>query len=118
MAKSLTKSEEKTWAMAAHLSALSGLIFPLGLVLGPLLIWLFKRHDSKLVDESGKEAINFQITVLAASFLLVILSVVIKLFLILAFIVGIAGLAFAIYGGMQAKKTGSYIYPFAIRLLK
>jgi len=118
MAKSLTKSEEKTWAMAAHMSALSGLIFPLGLVLGPLLVWLFKRHDSKLVDESGKEAINFQITVLAASFLLVILSVVIKLFLILAFIVGIAGLAFAIYGGMQAKKTGSYTYPFAIRLLK
>ena len=61
---------------------------------------------------------NFQITVLAASFLLVILSAALKLFLILAFIVGIAGLAFAIYGGVQAKKTGSYTYPFAVRLLK
>ena len=118
MAKSLTKSEEQTWTMAVHLSALSGLIFPLGLILGPLLVWLFKRHDSKLVDENGKEAINFQITVLAASFLLVILSAALKLFLILAFIVGIAGLAFAIYGGVQAKKTGSYTYPFAVRLLK
>lgn len=118
MANSLTKNEEKTWAMATHLSALSGLIFPLGLVLGPLLVWLFKRHDSKLVDENGKEAINFQITVLAASFLFVILSVALKLFLILAFIVGIGGLALAVYGGIKTKQTGTYTYPFAIRLLK
>jgi len=86
MAGPLTKTEEKTWAMVAHLSALSGLIFPLGLILGPLLVWLFKRNDSKLVDANGKEALNFQITVLVSSFLLVVLSAAFKLFLILAII--------------------------------
>ena len=90
MANSLTKSEEKTWAMATHLSALSGLIFPLGLILGPLLVWLFKRNESNLVDKNGKEAMNFQATVLASSFILVVLSAAIKLFMLVAMLIGIA----------------------------
>lgn len=118
MAKSLTKAEEKTWSMAAHLAALSGIIFPLGLVLGPMLVWLFKRNDSELVDANGKEALNFQTTILISTFILAMLSAVIKIFLILTFVVGVAGLCLAVYGGIQAKKTGSYRYPFAIRLLK
>jgi uncharacterized Tic20 family protein len=79
---------------------------------------LFKRNDSKIVDANGKEALNFQITVLASSFILVILSVALKLLMILAVIVGLAGLGLAIYGGIKAKQTGSYTYPFSIRLIK
>ena len=121
MAKSLTKSEESTWAMAAHLSALAGLLYPpapLGLILGPLFVWLFKRKESDVVDENGKEALNFQITVFGASFIFGILSAALKIFLILALITLIAGLGFAIYGGLKAKQTGSYTYPFAVRLIK
>lgn len=118
MGKSLTKTEESTWGMAAHMSALSGIIFPLGLVLGPLAVWLFKRKDSSFVDSNAKEALNFQITVLIISFVLVVLSAAASFFAILAIIVGIAGLGFAIYGGLQAKKGESYTYPFALRLVK
>ena len=118
MGKSLTKAEESTWGMAAHMSALSGIIFPLGLVLGPLAVWLLKRKDSGFVDANAKEALNFQITVLIASFVLVMLSAISGLFTILAFIVGIVGLGLAVYGGLQAKKGDNYIYPFALRLIK
>ncbi|PWQ98809.1 DUF4870 domain-containing protein [Leucothrix arctica] len=118
MAKALSKTEEKTWAMAAHMSALFGLIFPPGLVLGPLLVWLFKRNESTVVDKNGKEAINFQGTILVGTFILAILSAASTIFLLLTLIVGIAGLGLAVYGGIQAKKTGSYTYPFAIRLIK
>ncbi len=118
MGKSLTKTEEGTWGMAAHMSALIGILFPLGIVLGPLAVWLFKRKDSSFVETNAKEALNFQITVLIITFVFVILSAASKIFLILAGIVGIAGLGLAIYGGLQAKKGDNYSYPFALRLIK
>lgn len=118
MGKSLTKKEEGTWGMAAHMSALTGIIFPLGIVLGPLAVWLFKRNDNSFVGTNAKEALNFQITVLIITFILVMLSALSGIFLILAGIVGLAGLGLAIYGGLQAKKGDNYTYPFALRLIK
>ena len=34
--------------------------------LGPLIIWLIKKEDAPFVNDHGKEALNFQITVLIA----------------------------------------------------
>ncbi|MGB1309758.1 MAG: DUF4870 domain-containing protein [Leucothrix sp.] len=114
----LTKAEESIWGMAAHLSALTALIFPLGIVLGPLAVWLLKRNDSSFVDANGKEALNFQITALVIAFALVVLSTAMGIFLVLAGIVGIGALGLAIYAGLQAKKGERYTYPFALRLIK
>ena len=36
--------EERTWALLGHLSALCAFISGLGCVIGPLIIWLIKRH--------------------------------------------------------------------------
>ena len=118
MAKSLTKAEEGTWGMAAHMSALAGILFAPGIVLGPLVVWLMKRNDSDFIDANGKEALNFQLTILAATFILAMLSAISGIFLVLAMAIGIAGLGFAIYGGLQAKKGDNYVYPFALRLIK
>jgi uncharacterized protein len=42
----LPSSEQRQWAMFAHLSALIGLIVPFGNVLGPLVIWLVQKDGS------------------------------------------------------------------------
>lgn len=118
MSKSLTKEQEGIWGMAAHMSALIGVLFAPGIVVGPLIVWLMKRNDSEFIDTNAKEALNFQLTVLAATFILAMLSAISGIFLILAMAVGIAGLGFAIFGGLQAKKGINYVYPFAIRLIK
>jgi len=56
---------ERTWGMLAHLSALAGLVVPLvGIVLGPLAVWLVKREESEFVAGHAKEALNFNISVL------------------------------------------------------
>lgn len=34
---------------------------PFGNILGSLVVWLIKRHDSPYTDYHGKEALNFQI---------------------------------------------------------
>src|SRR5579862_9791810 len=60
-------TDVRTWAMWSHLSALGGLVFPLGNILGPLVIWLSKREEIPEVDVNAKEAMNFQITMSAAA---------------------------------------------------
>ena len=54
--------EEKQWGMFCHLSALVGLLHGGLTFLGPLVCWLVKKDTSRFVDDQGKEALNFQIT--------------------------------------------------------
>src|SRR5580700_2400867 len=58
--------DERTWGMLAHLAAFAGLLVPLGSLLGPLVVWLIRRDRSEFVADQGKEALNFNITVLLA----------------------------------------------------
>ncbi len=55
----------RTWNGLCHASALLGVFlhFP-GHLLGPLIVWLMKRDDSPEIDAHGKEALNFQISML------------------------------------------------------
>lgn len=59
---SAPSSEERAWAMLCHVSAFVGFVFPLANVLGPLLVWMFKRDQMPLVREHGRESVNFQIS--------------------------------------------------------
>ncbi|HEC04728.1 MAG TPA: DUF4870 domain-containing protein [Thiothrix sp.] len=118
MSKSIVNKDDKKWGMVAHLSALAGIIFPLGIVLGPLIVWLLKRNEGKFIDDQAKEALNFQITVVIISFVLVVLAAAFKPFMILAAIVGIAGLIFAVIAGLKAKEGEKYRYPFSFRFIK
>ena len=56
--------DARTWATLCHLSALLMLLgVPLGNVVGPLVVWLVKRNQYPFVDDQGKEALNFQLSV-------------------------------------------------------
>jgi len=113
-----TQKEEQQWAMFCHLAALSGFIIPLGNVLGPLVIWLMKKDTMPLVNEHGKEALNFQITVLGAMIISAILTIVL-IGLLLMVIVGIGALVLTIMAAVKVSNGQlDYKYPFAIRLIK
>lgn len=109
--------EARQWAMFAHLSALAGLIIPFGNVLGPLIIWQIKKNEFPFVDDQGKEALNFQITVAIAGLISVVLMLIL-IGILLIFAVGIAALVFCIIGGIKANEGERYRYPFALRLIK
>lgn len=54
----------RTPALVIHLSPLLGLVLPaLGNVLGPLAAWLVWRDRAPVLDQQGKEALNFQLSV-------------------------------------------------------
>lgn len=55
-------NDEKNWAIGAHLSAFSGVVIPLGSLLGPMVVWMIKKNESEFVNEHGKAALNFQIS--------------------------------------------------------
>ena len=54
--------DDRQMAMLCHLLGFAGLLVPIGNFIGPLIVWLLKRHQNPLVDDQGKESLNFQIT--------------------------------------------------------
>lgn len=105
--------DERTWALLAHLS---GLIAGMVAVpfLGPLIVWVIKKDESPFVGDQAKEALNFQIALLIA----VVVCIATCIGIIVAPIVGIAGLVFSIIGALEANKGVYYRYPYTIRLIK
>jgi uncharacterized Tic20 family protein len=108
----------RKWGMALHLSALIGLLLPLGLVLGPLIVWMLKKNDGEYFDRQGKNAVNFQLTILIAAFVFAVLGTMIKPLFTLAFVAGIAGILFAVIAGFNVNSNGDYKYPFSFRFIK
>ncbi|WP_255595397.1 DUF4870 domain-containing protein [Lysobacter sp. BMK333-48F3] len=108
--------DEKTWGMLAHLSTLVGLIVPFGSVLGPLVVWLIKKDTMPFAAEQGKEALNFNITVLIAFIVSAILTIVLIGFLLML-VVGLAWLVLTILAALSANKGEAYRYPMTLRLV-
>jgi len=110
--------------MWCHLSALSGLLIPLGNVLGPLILWQMKRNEIPEVDFHGKEAFNFQISVLI--YLVVgAMAAFIGTFacglglLLIPVLIGISfgSVVLAVIAGVKANEGVAYRYPLTLRLV-
>jgi uncharacterized protein len=104
-------ADDRTMAMLGHLlGIIAGFI-------GPLIIWLIKKDQSAFVDDQGKEALNFQITMLIGWIGATVLSaILIGLFLMPLLLIG--NIIFCILGGVAANKGQKYRYPVALRLIK
>lgn len=121
--RSTIDQQNRTWAMLCHLSALAGLIIPFGNIIGPLVVWLVKKDEMPIVNDYGKESLNFQISmsiyIIAAGIVAFILSfVVVGVFLFpLIGLVGLADLVLVIIASTQASKGIAYRYPFSLHLV-
>ena len=103
-------SDDKTMALLIHLLTLvSGFI-------GPLIIWLIKRDQSAFIDHHGKEALNFQLTLLLAWFgAMLALLVLVGLLLIPVLLV--LQILFPILAAVAANRGELYRYPLTIRFI-
>ncbi len=54
----------KNIATYIHLSTFSRFIIPFGNFIGPVILWITNKDKSEFIDRHGKEAINFQISIL------------------------------------------------------
>lgn len=103
--------------MACHLSALAGFVVPgFGHFLGPLIVWLIKRGESSEIDAHGKEALNFQISMLIYNLVAGVLCLVLIGFALLA-VLHILNVVFVILAAIKANEGQMYRYPLTIRLI-
>lgn len=66
---------EKNTATFTHLSALTQYCFPLGNYIFPILIWTSKKDKSEFVDYNGKQVLNFQLSLLLYSLVLIMIAI-------------------------------------------
>lgn len=115
--ESIQESRSRSWSMLCHLSALSGYIFPLGWVLGPLLVWQIKKDEFPTIVEHGHAAINFQISMMVYALISWILSfVLIGIPMLLA--VGLLSVVGTVLGALKANQGVVYKYPLSIQFFK
>lgn len=108
---------ENSLAVVMHILGFAGLVFPFGNIIAPLVLWLVKRSSSPLLDRTGKEVLNFQITFTIYYIIAGALCFILIGFLILP----ILFIIWAVFIVIAAIKTGNgedYRYPMTIRLLQ
>ena len=108
----------RTWTALCHASALLGVFihFP-GHVLAPLVVWLMKRDESPEVDAHGKEALNFQISMLIYNAVAAVFCLVLIGFVLLP-VLWILNAVFAIIAAIKASDGEFYRYPLTIRFIQ
>ncbi|KAF2519465.1 DUF4870 domain-containing protein [Flavobacterium salilacus subsp. salilacus] len=71
----MTTTTDKNIATLMQISALSQYFIPFGNLILPTLIWSLKKKDSEFIDSNGKQAINFQLSLLVYFMTLLVISV-------------------------------------------
>ena len=120
-APAIPGKDERTWAMVAHLSAFSYYITGIGIILGPLIVWLAKRDGNPFVDEQAKEALNFQISIV-----IYYIAAILLCFTVILAVIGVPILIglhvfqviCMIIAAIKANDGIAFRYPATIRLVK
>ena len=68
-------TNNKNLATFTHLSALSQYCIPFGNYIFPLLIWSTNKEKSEFIDFSGKQVLNFQLSIFLYSLVLAMIAI-------------------------------------------
>jgi len=111
--------QDRSWCVGLHLSGLSGIVlgFAFAHILAPLVIWMIKKADSPLIDETGKEVLNFQISY-SIYFAVTMIGWFFCIGVPLSFALAIAWIVFTIIAAIKTSNGENYRYPYIIRFLK
>ena len=119
-------SSERTYALFTHLVGLvslsSGGVPLLGLI-GTIIMWRIKAAESPFLDDHGREATNFQLSLILYTILGVVFTVVTLGFgallsvpgMIVMIVLAIIG---QVRGAMAANRGEFYRYPCCVRFIK
>ncbi|MGZ0152403.1 DUF4870 domain-containing protein [Kribbella sp. WER1] len=117
----LSASEERTWALVAHVGVFVAAWIAMGF-LCPLIVWLAFRHRSEFVRRHAVESLNFQISLLiytavAAVLILVTFGLGVLVVVPLVVIGAVAAVVLIILATVAASGGKEYRYPLTIRLV-
>jgi len=111
--------DQKMWAMFCHLAGFARFVVPIPFagVIAPLIVWQIKKDDHPFVDENGREAVNFQISVAIYLMVAILLCFLIIGFFLLPAVV-VFNIVFLIIAAVKANNGEHYEYPLTIRFIK
>jgi len=112
--------DARNMAMFCHLAGLAGFVIPVILsgIIAPLIIWQIKKDDHPFIDENGKEALNFQISIGIYALVSILLIPVFCIGAFLLTAVGIFNFVFMLIAAIKANNGFHYRYPLCIRFIK
>ena len=88
-------NHQKNIATFIHLSTFSRFLIPFGNFIGPIILWVTNKDKSEFIDTHGKQAINFQISILLYAIILGTLTIPFFIFKIFS------GLDFIDFNGLH-----------------
>ena len=114
--------DERTYALIMHLSLIAHLFLTLIAFGIPLIMWLVKKEESPFLDDHGREAVNFQISLLIWSIIFTIAAVPISILtcgvgVIVAFIPTVVAVVGMIQAAVAANRGEFYRYPMTFRFV-
>ncbi len=116
--------DARMWAMFCHLAGLAGFVVPVVIsgIIAPLIVWLIKKDEHPFIDEHGKEAVNFQISMSLYTLIGSIACIITCIGVIfIPFFIGgvyIINLVFLLIATVKANNGERYCYPISIRFIK
>jgi len=110
--------DERTYALLMHLSLLGHVVLSLIAIVIPIVMWQVKKDTSPFLDDHGREAVNFQISLIVLSILLIPIGI---LTCSAGFFLYIPLYALAVVGMIQAAMAANrgefYRYPMTFRFI-
>jgi uncharacterized protein len=73
-------NHQKNIATFIHLSTFSRFIIPFGNFIGPIVLWVSNKEKSEFVDAHGKQAINFQMSIIIYAIIIGTISIPLFIF--------------------------------------
>lgn len=111
----LVPSEDRNWAVAAHVGSFVAAYVALGLI-APLIVLLVRGGQSPFVRRQAVESLNFQLNALVIIAIGWILAIVLIGFVILA-VYGVFYLICVVMATIKASQGEHFRYPLTIRLI-
>ena len=74
---------ERNIATFTHLSTFSQYLIPFGNYIFPIILWTSKKEQSEFVDYNGKQALNFQLSILVYTLIFALIAIPVFLFAVL-----------------------------------
>lgn len=106
----------RQWAMGCHLAGFAGFLVPMGSILGPLAVWMMKKQDHEFIDEQGKEAINFQLSMFILEIIAVLLCLIVIGIPMLIFL-EVFKLVIMVVAVIRASDGLHHRYPLTMRIV-
>ena len=109
--------ELSSYCMLMHLSQFAGIIVPFGGIALPIIMWATNKDKSSIIDQHGKNILNWMISFyIYVSISAILILLIVGIFALIALC--LVAVIFAIIGDIKANNKEIFNYPLSIPFIK